>query len=97
MSSGPVPLTPQSQFDTTHLGHEILYQTHQTALGWGLLALTPDEVGIAFGLPAFEQLGGFMMSNFMLVPLQVMDGILKAYGKKKSHQTPLRTPLPCPA
>jgi hypothetical protein len=52
-SSCPDPMTPQSRLDTNHLGRELLYQTHQTASGWGLRSLTPDEVGIAFGLPAF--------------------------------------------
>jgi hypothetical protein len=59
--------------------------------------LTPDEVGIAFGLPAFQRLGGLTMSSFPLVPVQIMDGILKAYGRRESHQTPLRPPIPDPA
>jgi hypothetical protein len=91
------PMTPQSRLDTNHLGRELLYQAHQTASGRGLQALTPDKVSIAFGLPAFQRLGGFAMVFFPLVPLQIMDGILKAYGREKSHQTPLRTPMPGPA
>jgi hypothetical protein len=36
------------------------------------------------------------MGSFPLVPVQMMDGILKAYGRRKSHQTPLWTPKPGP-
>jgi hypothetical protein len=87
----------QSRLDINHLGRELLYQTHQTASGWGLRALTPDEIGIALRLPAFQRFGGLTMGSFPLVLVQIMDGILKAYGRRKSHQTPLRTPKPGPA
>lgn len=94
VSSCPYPMTPQSRLDINHLSRELLYQTRQTSSGWGLRALTPDEVGIAFGLPAFQRLGGLTMGRFPLVLLQIMDGILKAYGREKSHQTPLSFGLP---
>lgn len=59
MGSRPDPMTVQSRQDINNLGQELLYQTHQTASGWGLRALTPDEVGIAFQMPAFQRSGGF--------------------------------------
>jgi hypothetical protein len=41
-SSYPDQMMPQSGLDINHLGRELLHQTHQTASGWGLRALTPD-------------------------------------------------------
>jgi hypothetical protein len=84
--SCPDPMTPQSRLDTNHLGRDLLYQIH-------LRALTLDKVGIAFGLPAFQRLGGLTMGSFPLVPLQIMDGILKAYGRE--NPTRHHFGLPC--
>jgi hypothetical protein len=54
---------------------KVLYHTHYLATGWGYLLLSVDEVGIAFGWPAWAQKFNVVLSpSFPCIPLQIRDG-----------------------
>jgi hypothetical protein len=62
-----------------------------------LLANTPDEVGIEFGLPAWarhQHAKVDINQTFPLVPVQVMDGCLKAILESTTCKSQLQTPAP---
>lgn len=91
----PFPRTPSEAELRAHLGLEdvlhptglqrpVLHRTSFFCSGWGLCSLTPGEVGIAFGFPAWMRVG-LTWFSLPCVPLQVMDGCLRGV---------LRTGLP---
>jgi hypothetical protein len=52
-----------------------MYRSSFTATGWGSRALTPDELGVAFGFPSWLRHDGLLVSSFPLVPIQILDGV----------------------
>ena len=55
----------------------ILHPTSFYRSGWGCRSLTPEELGIAFGFPAWLRAGGLTMEMFPCVPLQIMDACIR--------------------
>ncbi len=73
----------------------IVYRSAFSPTGWGLRQLTPDELGIAFGLPSWLRTDDLSVLHFPFVPVQIMDGCLKALCVTPTnviHQLP--TPKP---
>jgi hypothetical protein len=57
--------------------------------------LSPDKIGIAFGLSAWGRHAALnVLQTLPLVPVQVLDGCLKAVIKSAPRTNPLSTPLP---
>jgi hypothetical protein len=59
------------------LARPILHPTSFYRSGWGVRSLTPEELGIAFGFPAWLRSGGLTMDMFPCVPLQIMDACIR--------------------
>jgi hypothetical protein len=77
------------------LTKQVLYHTNYSATGWGARQLSIDEVGIAFGWPAWARKFNLALGPaFPCVPLQIMDGCLKGILATIPHTNPLKTPLP---
>jgi hypothetical protein len=78
-----------------YLATPVVYHSHFSATGWGSRSLTPDEVGIAFGLPAWARHADLKIAqSFPCVSVQVMDACLKPIlGRVRSKQA-LQTPAP---
>jgi hypothetical protein len=57
----------------TDLSCPIVHKTLFVRSGWGLRVLSADELGIAFGFPAWLRAGELMIKMFPCVPLQIMD------------------------
>jgi hypothetical protein len=73
----------------------IVYRSAFSPSGWGLWELTPDELGIAVGLPSWLRNDDLPALHFPFVPVQIMDGCLKALCATPTnviHQLP--TPKP---
>jgi hypothetical protein len=73
----------------------IVYRLAYSPTGWGTGTLTPDELGIAFGLPSWLRTDNLSAFHFPFVPVQIMDGCLKALcatATSITHQ--LLTPKP---
>jgi hypothetical protein len=88
-------LTLNDRLHPDHLATPVLYHTHYSATGWGVRPLSVDEVGIAFGLPAWARLASLTLENsFPMVPIQIMDGCLKGILSTVPKVTPLKTPAP---
>jgi hypothetical protein len=68
---------------------DILHPTTYYASGWGLRGLTPDELGIAFGFPAWLRSGGLKATDFPIVPIQVLDACLKSVLDTRPFVSPL--------
>jgi hypothetical protein len=68
---------------------EVLHPTTYYASGWGKRSLTPDELGIAFGFPAWLRSGGLSAQDFPIVPIQVMDACLKSVLDTRPFVSPL--------
>ena len=84
------------------LTRQVLHPTTYYKTGWGTRALTPDELGLAFGLPGWLRTGGLSATDFPCVPLQVMDVCLQSLLTVRPGPSPLATPalrpaLPTPA
>jgi hypothetical protein len=56
----------------------IVYPSAFSPTSWGLWQLTPDELGIPFGLPSWFRTDDLSALHFPFVPVQIMDGCLKA-------------------
>ena len=83
----------ESLLDPCHLDRPVAYQTAYSSSRWGSRRLTPEELGIAFGLPARLSLGGLEPSMFPFVPLQVLVGCLDLLCQSTSLVLqPLSTP-----
>jgi hypothetical protein len=79
------------------LGRTVLYHTHYSATGWGSRQLSVDEIGIAFGWPAWARhFTSQLTPVFPSVPLQILDGCLKGIVESLPGLNPLQTPLPTP-
>jgi hypothetical protein len=77
------------------LDQVVAYRSAYSRTGWGLRQLTPDELGIAFGLPSWLRTNDLLATHFPFVPVQIMDGCLKALcgtSANVTHQLP--TPKP---
>jgi hypothetical protein len=82
-----------SLLDPRYLERPVAYQTSYSSSRWGSRALTPDEIGLAFGLPARLSLGGLGLEMFPIVPLQVLSGALDSLGGSSTRVLqPLDTP-----
>jgi hypothetical protein len=71
-------LTLNERLHPGDLQRQICYHTHYSATGWGTRRLSLDEVGIAFGWPAWARNANQNEAAFPCVPLQIMDGCLKS-------------------
>jgi hypothetical protein len=78
------------------LDQVVAYRSAYSRTGWGLQQLTPDELEITFGLPSWLRTNDLLATHFPFVPLQIMDGVLKALlcgtSANVTHQLP--TPKP---
>jgi hypothetical protein len=83
----------ESLLDPCHLDRPVAYQTAYSSSRWGSRRLSPEELGIAFGLPARLSLGGLEASMFPFVPLQVLVGCLISLSHSDS---PVLQPLSTP-
>jgi hypothetical protein len=73
-----VTLSLDQRLHPTDLTRNVLYHTHYSATGWGKRSLSANEVGIAFGWPAWARKGSAdLLAAFPSLPLQIMDGCLK--------------------
>jgi hypothetical protein len=91
-------LTMESRLHPGALTTPVVYHTHFLSTGWGTRPLSTDEVGIAFGLPAWARLPTLDLGQvFPLVPIQIMDACLKGILQTLSRRTPLRIPAPSQA
>jgi hypothetical protein len=79
------------------LGRIVAYHTHYSATGWASRSLSPDEVGIAFGWPAWARQGSQLSSALPSLPLQILDGCLKGILSSIPRDYLLSTPSPTPA
>jgi hypothetical protein len=60
------------------LDRAIIHQTSYYKSGWGTRSLTPNELGITFGFPAWLREGGLTQNLFPCVPLQtIMDACIR--------------------
>jgi hypothetical protein len=75
---------------------EVTFQTSFTATGWGRRQLTLEEVGIAFGFPSWLRLSTSSVADFPVVPLQILDGCLRALPQATTRHSPIVPPLPAP-
>jgi hypothetical protein len=88
-------LSLEDRIHPDYLGKSVLYPTHYLATGWGARSLSCNELGTAFGLPAWAGLSYLQPDQvFPFVPIQVMDGCLKGILSSSPKTTPLQTPLP---
>ena len=88
-------LTSEDRLDPRALVQDIVYRTSFTHNGWGVRSLTPDELGIAFGLPSWLRLRDLTPAHFPFVPIQILDGCLQALcGKEHNVVHALETPAP---
>jgi hypothetical protein len=77
------------------LDQVVAYRPAYSCTGWGLRQLTPDELGIAFGLPSWLRTNDLLATHFPFVPVQIMDGVLKALcGTSVNVTHQLLTPKP---
>jgi hypothetical protein len=53
-----------------HLDQFIAYRSAYSRTGWGFRQLTPDELGIAFGLPSWLRTNDLLVTHFASVPVQ---------------------------
>jgi hypothetical protein len=67
----------------------IVHETSFFRSGWGVRSLTPDELGIAFGFPAWLRSGGLTADMFPLVPLQILDACIRELLAAEDFHTPL--------
>jgi hypothetical protein len=73
----------------------ILYHSEFSSTGWGSHCLSADEIGIAFGLPAWARLSSLVIPRvFPFVPLQILDGCLKSVLSSTPRGNSLKTPAP---
>ena len=82
----PDPVDPSTEslsLDSTGILHPfdlqrpILHPTSFYRSGWGVRPLTPEELGIPFGFPAWLRTGGLSLDMFPCVPLQIMDACIR--------------------
>jgi hypothetical protein len=93
VDSRALSLGLKDRLHPSKLSSEILYHTHYSATGWGIRSLTTDEVGIAFGWPAWARKSSLTLDTaFHCVPLQILDGCLKGIIKSGQRRDPLITP-----
>ena len=93
-SSGDVDLLhPEDRLDPSRLTQVVRYATHFSHDGWGVRSLTPDEVGVAFGLPSWLRPRDLTMDQIDFVPIQILDGCLQALCNTSDNVTHL---LPTP-
>ncbi len=85
----PPSLSLDSILHPEHLFQSVLHPTSFFRSGWGLRPLTMDELGIAFGFPAWLREGGLVPDHFPIVPLQVMDACLRSVLRTQPFETPL--------
>jgi hypothetical protein len=71
------------------LDRPILHPTSFYSSGWGTRALTADELGIAFGFPAWLRSGGLTVTMFPCVPLQIMDACIRQVLDTDGFVSPL--------
>jgi hypothetical protein len=87
------PLRLEDRLHPSDLNSEILYHTHYSATGWGIRSLSPDEVGITFGWPAWARKSATsLLTAFPCVPLQILDGCLQSILGSGPLSNPLITP-----
>jgi hypothetical protein len=83
----------EDRLHPSDLTKDIVYHTHYSATGWGIRCLSPDEVGIAFGWPAWARRSATgSLTAFPCVPLQILDGCLQGLLDGVPRTDPLKTP-----
>ena len=90
-------LTVKDRLHPDDLGREVCYHTHYSGTGWGTRRLSNDELGIAFGWPAWARKANQDHPSFPCVPVQIMDGLLKSLVLEAPSLSLLRTPTPRPS
>ena len=86
-------LTLDSVLHPSDLLGSVLHPTTFFSSGWGFRALTPDELGITFGFPAWLRSGGLDFIDFPIVPVQIMDACLRSILAPQAFVSPL-IPVP---
>jgi hypothetical protein len=71
------------------LERPVIHPTSFYKSGWGIRALTPNELGIAFGFPAWLRAGGLTQDLFPCVPLQIMDTCIREVLEPSCFTSPL--------
>jgi hypothetical protein len=90
-------LSLNDRLHPSDLGRSILYHTHYSATGWGIRQLSVDEIGIAFGWPAWARAFTMTLGPFFpSIPVQILDGCLQGILKSTPRHDPLQTPMPQP-
>jgi hypothetical protein len=67
----------------------IIHRTSFFRSGWGTRVLSPDELGIAFGFPAWLRAGDLTTEMFPCVPLQIMDACIRDVLDTQGFVSPL--------
>jgi hypothetical protein len=73
---------------------EVTFQTSFIASGWGRRNLTLDEIGVAFGFPSWLRLCASSLDVFPVVPIQILDGCLRALPQATTRHVAIVPPLP---
>jgi hypothetical protein len=89
----PGTISLDSVLHPADLGRDVLHPTAFYASGWGIRALTADELGIAFGFPGWLRAGGLTVADFPIVPVQTMDACLRSVLLARKFVSPL-VPVP---
>jgi hypothetical protein len=79
-----------------HFDQLVAYCLAFSRTGWGLQQLTPDELGMAFGLPSWLRTNDLLATHFLFVPVQIMDGCLKTLCGSTSTNVTYQLPTPKP-
>jgi hypothetical protein len=88
----PPPLNSMSIEGVLHpadLERPIIHPTTYYKTGWGVRCLNADELGLAFGFPVWLRTGGLALTDFPCVPVQIMDGCLRAILGTKTFTSPM--------
>jgi hypothetical protein len=93
--TGGILLRLDSKLHPERLTTPVVYHSHFSATGWGSQALSTGEIGIVFGLPSWARHDELNLEQtFPFVPIQGMDGCLKAILESTTATSPLQTPSP---
>jgi hypothetical protein len=84
----PSAYTLSSQLGVSSLTSPVAFKTHFVRDGWGLRALNPDELGIAFGFPHRLRVGATTSLCFPLPPVHGLVGWLGALTREH-HSNPI--------
>jgi hypothetical protein len=92
-----ISLTVGSRLNPSDLGQTVRYRSNFYAKEWGSRTLTPDEIGLSFGLPTWLRGNKLERHHLPVVPIQILDGCLgglfsDSFALKETLPTPLVRP-----